>query len=90
MSQRLSCDGFPSFFWGVGSRWLDEVTCSLVGGDVHIDFLEELFDHCGGLLKDGPYEDLITRSLVEVLDHHRINDVRDVIPHGLETLEERA
>jgi hypothetical protein len=29
-------------------------------------------------------------TLVEVLDHCRLNDVRDVVPHGLETLEERA
>lgn len=29
-------------------------------------------------------------TLEEVLDHRRLNDVRDAVPHGLETLEERA
>lgn len=45
-----------------GSIWLDEVMGSLVGGDVRINFLEELLGYRGSLLKEGPHEDLITRS----------------------------
>jgi hypothetical protein len=41
-------------------------------------------------LKDGPHQDLIMRSPVEVLDHRRVGDVEDVVPHGLDVLEERV
>jgi hypothetical protein len=77
-----------SLLLGCGSTWLDKVTGSLVGGDVHTDFSEEMFSRPRGFLQDCPHEDLITRSLVEVHDHRRVDDVGDVIPHGLETLEE--
>jgi hypothetical protein len=30
------------------------------------------------------------RSPVEVLDHRRVGDVEDVVPHGLDVLEERV
>lgn len=77
-----------SLLLGCGLRWLDKVMGSLDDVDVHVSVSKELFGRCWGLLKDGPREDLITRSPVEVLDHHHVRDVEDTIPHGLEMLEE--
>jgi hypothetical protein len=78
----------PFLILECGSRWLNEVMGSLVDGDVHGGFLEELLGHHGGLLKHGPHEDLILRSPVEVLDHRCVDDVRDAISNGLKALEE--
>jgi hypothetical protein len=62
----------------------------LIGGDVGIGLLEELLGGHVGLLEDGPYEDLITGPLVEVLNHRRISNVGDVVPHSLEMHKKQA
>jgi hypothetical protein len=38
---------FPSFFWGEGRNGSTRFTGSIVGSDVCVSFLEELFDHRG-------------------------------------------
>jgi hypothetical protein len=77
-----------SLLLGCRLRWLDEVSGSFIGGDIHVGFSEELLGRCGGLLKDGPHEDLIPRSSIEVLDHRYVEDVREEISHALKTHEE--
>jgi hypothetical protein len=49
-----------------------------------------LFQGGGSLLEDGPDEGRVVRLVVEVLDHDILRDVRDAIPHGLETPQEQA
>jgi hypothetical protein len=71
----------PFLLLGCRLRWLDEVSGSFIGGDVHVGFLEELLGCCGGLLKDGPHEDLVLRSSVEGLDHRYVKYVREAISH---------
>jgi hypothetical protein len=41
-------------------------------------------------LEDGPDKGRVIRPVVEVLDHGGLRDVGDVIPHSLETLQERV
>ena len=42
------------------------------------------------LLEDGPNEGRVIGSSIEILDHSRLRDLRNVVPHCLESLEERA
>lgn len=64
----------PLLLW-CGPRWLYEVMSSLIGGDVVISPLEELFGHNWSLLQDNTHEDIIVRLPVEVLNHQCTSDV---------------
>jgi hypothetical protein len=64
----------PLLLW-CGPRWLYEVMSSLIGGDVVISPLEELFSHNWSLLQDNTHEDIVVRLPVEVLNHQCTSDV---------------
>jgi hypothetical protein len=76
--------------WGCRLRVPDEVLGSLVGGDVDVRLPEQLFRGGRCLLKDSPDEGRVIGSVVEILDHGCLRDVRDVVPHCLKMPEERA
>jgi hypothetical protein len=65
----------------------DEVLSSFVGGDVEVDFPEQLLGGSRCLLQYDSDEGRVIRSPVEVLDHCRFRDLGDTISHGLESLE---
>jgi hypothetical protein len=65
----------------------DEVLSSFVGGDVEVGFPEQLLRGSQRLLQYGSDEGRVIRSPVEVLDHCRFRDLRDMISHGLKSLE---
>jgi hypothetical protein len=65
----------------------DEVLSSFVGGDVEVGFSEQLLGGSRRLLQYGLDEGRVIRSPVEVLDHCRFYDLRDMISHGLKSLE---
>jgi hypothetical protein len=73
-----------------GLRSPDEVLSSLVGGDVEVDFSEQLLGGSRRFLQYGSDEGRVVRSSVEVLDHGRLRDLGDAISHGLEPFEVRS
>jgi hypothetical protein len=76
--------------WRCWFRVPDEVFGSLVGGDVDVRLLEQLFRGGGCLLEDSPDEGRVIGSTVEVIDHGCIRDIKDVVPHCLKMPKERA
>jgi hypothetical protein len=60
---------------------------SFVGGDVEDSFPEQLLGGSQCLLQYGSDEGRVIRSPVEVLDHYRFCDLRDMISHGLKSFE---
>jgi hypothetical protein len=73
-----------------GLRSPDEVLSSLVGGDVEVDFSEQLLGGSRRFLQYGSDEGRVVGSSVEVLDHGRLRDLGDAISHGLEPFEVRS
>jgi hypothetical protein len=72
-----------------GLRSPDEVLSWLFGGDVDVGFPEQLLGGSRRLLQYGSDEGRVVGSSVEVLDHGRLRDLGDTIPHGLEPFEVR-
>jgi hypothetical protein len=70
-----------------GLRSSDEVLGPLVGGDVEVGFPEQLLGGSRRLLQYGSDEGRAIGSSVEVFDHGRLRDLRDMISHGLEPFE---
>jgi hypothetical protein len=73
-----------------GLRSPDEVLSSLVGGDVEVDFSEQLLGGSRRFLQYGSDEGRVVGSSVEVLDHGRLRDLGGAISHGLEPFEVRS
>ena len=69
---------------------IDEVTGSFISGDVPVGVAEELLEGVWSPLECGPYEGLITGSLIEVLNHYLFDNVSDAVPHRLKLLKEQA
>jgi hypothetical protein len=65
----------------------DEILRSFVGGDVEVDFPEQLLGGSQRLLQYGLDEGRVIRSPVEVLDHCHFCDLGDTISHGLKSFE---
>jgi hypothetical protein len=70
-----------------GLRSPNEVLSSLVGGDVEVDFPEQLLGGNRCFLQYGLDEGQVIGSSIEVLDHGRLRDLGDTISHGLEPFE---
>jgi hypothetical protein len=75
--------------WWCRFRSPDVVLSPFVSGDVEVRFSNQLFGGGRRFLQYGSDEGRVIRSPVEVLNYHCLNDLRDVISHGLKPLEVR-
>jgi hypothetical protein len=67
----------------------DEILSPFVDGDVEVCLLEQLLGGSRLLLKYGSDEGRVIGSLIEVLDHGCLRNLRDTISHGLKPFEVR-
>jgi hypothetical protein len=100
VARRCALPLLPAFVWLLvhilsrrrkhGLRASNEILSSLIHGDVDVHLPEKLFRGGGCFLKYSSDKNRIIGSPIEIFDHSCLSNLGDMVPHCLESSEERT